>query len=62
VPKGDPFNDEDRKVQIQFLENKPYIVELISPLDNCSPVSGILKKWVVARIVFVMKRMIFKDQ
>ncbi len=44
VPKGDPFNDEDRKVQIQFLENRPYIVELVSPLDNCSPVSGILKK------------------
>ena len=36
--------DKKRKVIIQFMKNEEYIIELIAPLNDESPISNILKK------------------
>jgi len=41
---GDTTCDNGRKVGIQFMANGPYLVELISPLSENSPVNNILRK------------------
>jgi methylmalonyl-CoA/ethylmalonyl-CoA epimerase len=43
-PVGDRCIDEQRNIRIQFLKNAEYSIELVSPLNESSPVGGILKK------------------
>jgi len=43
--KGEVSEDESRQVYIQFLENGGYLVELIQPIDESSPVYGLRKRF-----------------
>jgi methylmalonyl-CoA/ethylmalonyl-CoA epimerase len=40
----DPIRDDKRKVEIAFVSNNNYLVELISPLDTDSPIQNYLGK------------------
>lgn len=40
----EPIKDEKRKVEIAFVSNNGYLVELISPLDKESPIQNYLSK------------------
>lgn len=42
--EGEQYADESRKIKIQFINNENYLIELISPLNDSSPVNNILKK------------------
>ena len=42
--KSGPVNDEKRNVEIAFVENNDYLVELISPLNEESPIRNYLDK------------------
>lgn len=42
--ENEPVRDEKRKVEIAFISNNNYLVELISPLDNDSPIQNYLGK------------------
>ncbi|MEJ2594751.1 MAG: VOC family protein [bacterium] len=41
---GEPINDEKRNVEIAFVQNNGYLVELISPLNDKSPIRNYLNK------------------
>ena len=42
--EDEPIRDEKRKVEIAFVSNNNYLVELISPLDSDSPIQNYLGK------------------
>lgn len=42
--KTSTLSDEKRKVEIAFVQNNNYLVELISPLDDESPIKNYLDK------------------
>ena len=41
---GDTTHDRERKVAIQFMKSGPYLIELIAPLGESSPVNSVLTK------------------
>lgn len=41
---GDVCVDQKRNIKIQFLKNGNYLIELVSPLNDSSPVHNMLKK------------------
>ncbi len=41
---SEPINDEKRNVEIVFVQNNGYLVELISPLNDSSPIRNYLNK------------------
>lgn len=44
IPDSDAVCDETRHVRIQFWRNGDYVVELVAPLDEKSPIHDLLKK------------------
>lgn len=45
ISLGEVVRDEERYALITFLENKGYVIELIQPIDQTSPVYGLRKKY-----------------
>ncbi len=43
--KQDKVRDEFRKIDICFVENDGYVIELVSPYDKDSTVSGLIRKY-----------------
>jgi len=42
--EGEACVDKKRNIKIQFLKNEGYLIELVSPLNDSSPVNSTLKK------------------
>jgi len=43
--RGEVAEDPSREIYIQFLENSGYVIELIQPVSETSPVYGLRKKY-----------------
>lgn len=44
TPVGEAISDTGRNIEILFLENGDYCIELVAPMNNHSPVSETLRK------------------